>query len=122
MEPRVLVIDDDRVVADSLAMILSTRGYEVRTAYGGNEGVRVADEFGPHVVISDVMMPGVNGVDTAVRIHQHLPKCKILLLSGEFEAARELMQSKFASFELLSKPVSPQFLLFKLSCSDSTNP
>lgn len=120
MEPRVLVIDDDRVVADSLAMILSTKGFEVRTAYGGTEGVRLAAEFDPHVVISDVMMPGVDGVDTAVRIHQYLPKCKILLLSGELEAARELMERKFASFELLSKPVSPQLLLFKLRSSGSS--
>jgi DNA-binding response OmpR family regulator len=114
VKSRILVIDDDRLVADAVAMVLSAHGYEVRTAYGGAEGVKSGRAFLPHVVISDVMMPQVNGVEAAIRICRHLPTCRILLVSGEMDAARRLMKSKSISFELLSKPLSPRSLLFKL--------
>ncbi|MFZ3179402.1 MAG: response regulator [Methylocystis silviterrae] len=65
---RVLVIDDDRDVADSLAMLLDVLGCDVRTAYSGAVGVSLVSDFQPRIVFLDIGMPEMNGYETARRI------------------------------------------------------
>jgi len=65
---RVLVIDDNVDAADSLAQLLSLRGHEVRTAYGGEDGVACAASFRPNLVLLDLGMPGVDGYEAARRM------------------------------------------------------
>ncbi|HZL52372.1 MAG TPA: response regulator, partial [Terracidiphilus sp.] len=78
-----LVADDERAIADTLAVILTKAGFETRAVYGGEAAVEMAERFRPNMLISDVVMPGTSGIDAAIRIGAMLPTCKILLFSGQ---------------------------------------
>ena len=68
-EHRILVVDDDRDGAESLALLLRIEGYSTQSAYDGMEALRVAREFLPHVVLLDISMPELDGFDVASRLH-----------------------------------------------------
>lgn len=113
----VLVVDDEHVIADSLAAILRHEGYVAAVAYDGPTALTQCKSLHPDLVISDVVMPGMSGVEMAVLIRKSLPNCKILLFSGQ-ATTRDLLEQARRSghdFDLLSKPVHPSELLAKLA-------
>ena len=112
-EFRVLVVDDERIIADSLALILNRSGFTSRAVYNGETALRVAAEWKPSALISDVVMSGMDGIKTAHAVRNILPACQILLISGHgtldlFGQAGEIV------FEILPKPVHPEALLTRL--------
>jgi CheY-like chemotaxis protein len=115
-KPKVLVADDERVIADTLAIILNQSGFDATAVYSGEKAVEVAKELRPDMLISDVIMTDLNGIDTAIKIREMLPSCKILLFSGQAATADLLdrAQGQGHQFEILAKPVHPQDLLAKL--------
>ena len=115
-KPRVLVADDERVIADTLAMILNQSGFEARAVYSGEKALELAESFQPDMLISDVIMADLNGIDAAIRIREMLPGIKILLFSGQAATADLLEKARTDGheFEILAKPVHPQDLLNKL--------
>ncbi len=115
-KPRVLVVDDEHVIADTLAIILTRAGYIASAAYTGNQAVDLARSERPDLIISDVIMPDMNGIEAAIHIRGFLPACKILLFSGQAATADLLENARARGFEfqILAKPVHPQDLLAKL--------
>ncbi len=114
--PKVLVVDDERVIADTLTIILNQQGYDASAAYSGIEAVEMARQLRPNLIVSDVIMPDIDGIEAAITIRSFLPDCKILLFSGQ-AATADLLESareKGHEFEILAKPVHPQDLLAKL--------
>ena len=114
--PRVLVVDDERIIADSLTMILSNSGYDARTAYSGEMAIEMARNFYPDMLITDVVMPGISGIEAAIKVREMLPACKVLLFSGQ-AATQDLLETASArghEFELLTKPVHPRELIAKM--------
>ena len=115
-KPLVLVVDDERVIADTLAIILNKSGYDATAVYSGIEAVEKARQLKPDLVISDVVMADMNGIDASIAIRKILPDCKILLFSGQ-AATKDLLAKARADghdFDLLIKPVHPTDLLAKL--------
>jgi CheY-like chemotaxis protein len=115
-KPRVLVADDERVIADTLAIILNQAGFDATAVYSGEKAVELAGSMKPDMLISDVMMPDLNGIDAAITVRSILPTCKILLFSGQAATADLLDRARGQGheFEILAKPVHPQDLLAKL--------
>jgi CheY-like chemotaxis protein len=115
-KPRVLVVDDERVIADTLSIILNKNGFDASAVYSGTAAVSRAQEIQPELVISDVIMDDMNGIEAAIRIRELLPRCKILLFSGQAATADLLEKAREEGheFEILAKPVHPQDLLAKL--------
>jgi CheY-like chemotaxis protein len=115
-KPKVLVVDDERVIADTLAIILNQSGFSASAVYTGTAAVERAKEDKPDLIISDVIMPDMNGIEAAIRIRRLLPGCKILLFSGQAATADLLEKARQEGheFEILAKPVHPQDLLAKL--------
>ena len=118
MKSKVLVIDDEAHVAEALAMVLCIFGYDVRTENSGTDGLAQAALFHPDIVICDVMMPVVNGVDTVIQIDQQLPGRRIFLISAVPEFAVRLMAERGMpeAFQVLPKPIAPRDLLYLLGC------
>jgi CheY-like chemotaxis protein len=104
-EPRTLVIDDDMAVADTLAMVLNSEGFEARAVYSGEQGVELARRFEFDFLVTGVVMPQMNGIDAAIQIRELLPNCKILLISGSNDASALMQdaQSRGYRFEILAK-------------------
>jgi DNA-binding response OmpR family regulator len=121
-KPKVLIADDEPVIADTLAKILDNSGFEATVVYTGKRAVETANTLRPDVFISDVIMPrlnglpGLNGVKAAIEIRKNLPACKILLLSGENATADLLEEARNRGydFEVLAKPIPPSELLARL--------
>jgi DNA-binding NtrC family response regulator len=117
MPSRIIVVDDEHTIADSVAEIIAGAGYEVRSCYSGAEALLLLDEFEPNLLLTDVLMPGLNGFELALAVKQRFPACRLLLFSGQ--AATAIMAqnfiAKFSSrgyrFELLPKPLHPGALL-----------
>ena len=112
-KPKVLVVDDERVIADTLAMILNQSGFEARAVYSGEGALELVPTFLPDMLISDVIMADLNGIDAAIRIRALLPRIKI---SGQAATADLLEKARAQGyeFEILAKPVHPQDLLSRL--------
>jgi CheY-like chemotaxis protein len=114
--PTVLVVDDERLIADTLSEILTQHGFAAFKAYSGEEAVQLSRALRPEIVLSDVLMPRMSGIDMAIQIRQVLPATRIVLFSGQATTA-ELLKRAAAeghTFELLAKPIHPEELLKKI--------
>jgi CheY-like chemotaxis protein len=114
--PVVLVVDDERVIADTLATILSRNGFAPITAYDGETALELAAIIPPELLLTDVAMPGMNGIDLAIAIADSIPDCKILLFSGQASAIDLLDRARHEGhhFNLLTKPVHPTDMLRRI--------
>lgn len=128
MAYRILIVDDERRIADTSALILQGAGYQTAAAYDGGSGIARCREFHPHLVLSDVVMPGMSGIEMAIALHREIPQCAILLISGQAATAdmMETARREGHSFELLAKPVHPSTLLQRvaeiLKAADAVTP
>ena len=118
---RVLIVDDEPVIADSLAYALSDFGYEAIAVYNGQEALKSAAMSKPDVLISDVVMPGMNGIEAGIQLRRMLPSCRIILLSGQAATCDLARDAKLHGhrFEILAKPVHPTAMLAYLTGSVS---
>src|ERR1700677_600375 len=85
--PVVLVVDDESAIADTLAEILTRSGYTAVPAYDAEDALETALLMPPELLISDVLLPGMSGIELAVTVRRIFPDCKILLFSGQAATA-----------------------------------
>ena len=113
---KIIVVDDEPIIADTLVNILEGEGHDALAVSHGESAVKWAKLVLPDAVISDVIMPGMNGIETAKAIMHALPKCRIILFSGHASSVDLLSQARAEgyAFEVLSKPINPEKLLEKL--------
>jgi DNA-binding NtrC family response regulator len=110
---RIFVVDDETVIAATLAMILKTSGFDARSFTNPLEALSVADVEPPQLLITDVVMPEMLGTDLAIEMKRRCPDCKILLFSGQAATSDLLAKARTEGheFNLLTKPVHPADLL-----------
>ena len=115
--PVVLIVDDESVIAETLAEILSRSGYMAMTAYDADEAFETALVTPPEMLITDVVLPGESGIELAIKMRRVFPDCKILLFSGQAATVDLLAVAKGAGhqFNLLHKPIHPKELLMRVS-------
>ena len=114
MKTRVLVVDDDRLVADTLSMIYNANGYEAEARYSAAEGFARAKDFSPELLICDVTMPEESGLQLAERMQDAMPGTKLLMLTAyASNAAVVTAHSRrlHRPLKLLNKPCRPDDLL-----------
>lgn len=110
---KVLIVDDERLIADTLAVIFEKHGYETRTARLAEEAIELVNTWPPDLAIVDVVLPKMNGIDLAILLKAEYPACRVLLLSGQ-AATSDLLAAATASghgLEVIAKPVHPSILL-----------
>ena len=114
MPKTVLTIDDDTAITELLAMLLRTHGYEVKTVNSGEEGVEAIKRLDPHVVVLDLMMPGMDGwqVCKSVREFSNVP---IVILSALDDPAMIASALDAGADDYLVKPVSSSILVAHLN-------
>jgi two-component system NtrC family response regulator len=106
MKRKILVIDDDISFRRVLEYNLQEEGYQVLTASSGQEGVRLFDEQGPELVITDMKMPGMDGLHVLKEIRERAPETLVIIVTafGAVDAAVEAM--KLGAYDYISKPVN----------------
>ena len=114
---KIIVADDEQVIANSLAAILKQAGFDARAVYSGEMAVEMARDFQPDKLISDVFMSGITGIEAAVQVRIMLPSCQILLFSGQAQT----MDLTEGEFDVLSKPIDPADLLARLRTRTDIN-
>lgn len=111
---RVLVVDDDRLVADTLALIFEKNGYHSMAAYSADEALECAREFVPNLLLCDVTMPGRDGLALALDVTREFPSCRIIVLTGFYSnlmSVREHANKMSRPMGILTKPCQPAELL-----------
>lgn len=112
----ILVVDDERSVADTLAAILQLAGYDSTAVYSAEAALQVLQSARPALILTDVVMPGIDGVEFAIQALALCPGTMILLISGNAATLKivETAHRRGHTFELLAKPVPPRDLLARI--------
>ena len=110
---KILFVDDEETVANTLTLIFSQRGYDTRAAYSAEQALEIIAEWPPDLAILDVVLPKMHGIDLAIVLTQKLPSCRILLFSGQALTDDLLaeVEKKGYTFAILAKPIHPFLLL-----------
>lgn len=113
---RIFVVDDEFIIASTLATILQRNGFDAVFFTEPLAVLPAARQQAPDLLITDVMMPGLSGIDLAIALKQEFPNCKVLLFSGQAATANLLEEARLKGhdFELLSKPIHPTEFLKKI--------
>ena len=114
MKQRVLVVDDDHLVADTLQLVFKVNGYESEAVYSAADGLARARTFAPGLLLCDISMPEQNGLQLAEALHHEMPNCKLLMLTAYASNAIKVEQHAHRTkrpLRLLSKPCRPEVLL-----------
>ena len=113
----ILVVDDERGIADTLREVFRLAGYSSTAVYNAEDALVILRSTQPALIVTDVIMPGMNGVDLALQARLLYPEAKILLISGN-AVTQDLVEKAAGeghSFELLAKPIPPRQMLAKVA-------
>lgn len=111
---RILVVDDERTIADTLALIFRKHGFDARATYSAEQALACAPEFLPELLLCDISMPGLGGLELMQEISAQLPNCRILVLTGCYSNLKRVFEQSSRlprQAGILTKPCQPSELL-----------
>ncbi len=113
---KILVVDDDPDIIEILRYNLSLAGYQVKSAFNGKEAVKKAKLFLPEIILLDIMMPEMDGIEACTQIKSlpSLKKTMIIFLSARSEDFTQIAAFDAGGDDYISKPVKPKILLSKI--------
>jgi DNA-binding NtrC family response regulator len=119
---RVVVVDDEHIIADTLTEILNSHGFQAKALYSGEAALEEVHNFRPQIVLSDVQMGGIDGVEAAKRIRRVHPECRIILFTAS--PVRHSIHAVIdrLGFEFIERPLHPQEVLALLSNRNGVAP
>jgi two-component system nitrogen regulation response regulator NtrX len=106
MLPSVLVVDDEPSIVQSLSGLLSDEGYKVSTAVNGYDALKVVDSNSPDLVLLDIWMPGMDGIETLKEIKKYHPHIQVIIITGHGNVETAVKATKLGAFDLIEKPLS----------------
>jgi DNA-binding NtrC family response regulator len=112
----IFVVDDEVIIAQSLAAILNNAGFEAMAFDHPDKAIAACNKTSPDLLISDVKMPGMTGIELAIHFRKTQPRCRVLLFSGTANTEYLLKEAhnRGYDFDLLWKPIHPADLLSKI--------
>lgn len=114
---RVLLVDDEEEFISTLSTRLETRNLNVTTATSGEEAVKLTDQQDFDVIILDLTMPGMDGIETLKTIKENHPEAEIIMLTGHASIATTVEAMKYGAEDYLEKPVNMSDLLTKIKAA-----
>ena len=106
MFPSILIVDDEPSILQSLSGLLSDEGFEVLTASNGYEALKVIDAESPDLVLLDIWMQGIDGIDTLKEIKKDNPFIQVIIITGHGTIETAITATKLGAFDLIEKPLS----------------
>ena len=106
MEPTLLLVDDEPDIREVLDIYLTELGYTVHTAENGEKALDVFHRTVPSIVLSDIKMPGMNGIELLRRIKQESPETEVIMITGHGDMDLAIDSLKFQATDFITKPIS----------------
>jgi len=106
MYPSILIVDDEPSILQSLSGLLSDEGFEITTAANGYEALKIVDFESPDLVLLDIWMPGIDGIETLKEIKKNNPHIQVIIISGHGTIETAVKATKLGAFDLIEKPLS----------------
>ena len=106
MFPSLLIVDDEPFILQSLSGILSDEGFDVTTATNGYEALKLIEDQAPDLVLLDVWMPGLGGIETLQEIKKNNPHIQVIIITGHGNIETAVKATKIGAFDLIEKPLS----------------
>jgi len=115
-ELKILLVDDETDILEFISYNLKKEGYQVKTSTNGEEAIRIAKEYQPHLILLDVMMPKVDGIETCNEIRQieNLSETVIAFLTARSEDYSQIAGFEAGADDYISKPIRPKVLLSRV--------
>jgi UDP-3-O-acyl N-acetylglucosamine deacetylase len=114
MEKKVLIVDDEERVLQSIAGVLEDEGFQVTTARSGEEAIGIFQQEGPDVTLLDIWMPGMDGIEVLKRLKWISPDCQVIMISGHATISTAMTAVKLGAFDFIEKPLSLDLLLLTI--------
>jgi DNA-binding NtrC family response regulator len=114
-KPRVLIIDDEEIIRISCLRSLKPEGYEVKVVPSGIEGLKAIEKESFDLVLTDLKMPDIDGIEVLKRIKEGWPDTEIVVITGYGTVSSAVQAMKFGAFDYLEKPFTPDQLLLVVS-------
>lgn len=114
---KILVVDDERDIVDLISYNLTKEGYQVYQAHNGKEGIEIAKQVNPDLIILDVMMPGMDGIE-ACRLMRSMPEFKhtfMVFLTARSEEYSEIAGFNVGADDYIAKPIKPRALMSRIN-------
>lgn len=111
MSPRILIVDDEEIVIRSCLRILADTDYVVEVARGGLEALRKIDETPYDVLVVDIMMPQIDGLEVLKHVKQTRPDSEVIIFTGLSQTETALRARELGAFGYLPKPFEPDEIL-----------
>ncbi len=106
MFPSILIVDDETSILKSLSGILSDEGFETITATNGYEALKILESESPDLVLLDIWMPGIDGIDTLKEIKKKFPEIQVIMVTGHGTFETAVNATKIGAFDFIEKPLS----------------
>jgi two-component system nitrogen regulation response regulator NtrX len=106
MDPSILIVDDEPSILQSLAGLLIDEGFDVRTASNGYEALKAIESESPDLVLLDIWMPGLDGIDTLQEIKKNNPFIQVIIITGHGTIETAVKATKIGAYDLIEKPLS----------------
>jgi two-component system, OmpR family, response regulator CpxR len=115
MSTKVLLVDDEEQFVDVLAQRLQARGFQVSTAFSGDEAISWIEDHDMDVIVLDVLMPGRNGIETLQEIKRTRPITEVIMLTGHGTVETAIQGMKLGAYDYLMKPTDTAELVDKIA-------
>ena len=115
MARTILIIDDEESIIQSLDGILTDEGFEVVNAKSGQDGLEKIEEMSPDLVLLDIWMPGLDGIDTLVKIKETYPQLQVVMMSGHGTIETAVKATKLGAYDFIEKPLSLEKVLLSIN-------
>lgn len=106
MRKTILIVDDEASIRQSLGAILADEGYEILTAMSGEDALKVIEEELPNLVLLDIWLPGMDGIETLKAIKAEHPQLRVIIMSGHGTIETAVKATKLGAFDFIEKPLS----------------
>jgi len=115
MSDTVLIVDDEPSIIQSLRGILADEGFEVMTADGGLKALDIIKETIPDIILLDIWMPGIDGIETLERIRELYPSVQVIMISGHGTIETAVKATKLGAYDFIEKPLSLEKILLSVN-------